>query len=205
MTSPTYRWRKLNDADRLLLVDWRLRLGRPSHSPLHRDNGAAYYHLTAACYEHRPHIGFTPERMTDFTERLMNVLCEKSSDTRAWVVLPNHYHALVYTGSILALLKALGRLHGSTSFHWNGEEQSRGRQVWCNAAETQMKSDAHLCATVNYIHHNPVKHGYVQRWLEWPWSSAEAYLATVGRKQAARDWELYPIDEYGRGWDDPEL
>jgi putative transposase len=68
-----------------------------------------------------------------------------------------------------------------------------------------MRSDSHHWATLNYIHHNPVHHGYVQRWQDWPFSSAAEYLAAIGHEQAAALWREYPVLEYGRGWDDPDL
>jgi putative transposase len=43
-----------------------------------------------------------------------------------------------------------------------------------------MKSERHFWVTLNYVHHNPVHHGYVKRWLDWPWSSARQYLAETG-------------------------
>lgn len=60
-------------------------------------------------------------------------------------------------------------------------------------------------ATLNYVHHNAVHHGYVARWTDWPWSSAFDYLQTVGREEARRVWKAYPIRRYGSGWDDPDL
>ena len=68
-----------------------------------------------------------------------------------------------------------------------------------------MRSEAHIYATVNYIHHNPVHHGYVERWQEWPYSSAADYLESVGGDEAARRWREYPILDFGKGWDDPEM
>ena len=81
----------------------------------------------------------------------------------------------------------------------------RGRKVFFRAAERAMRSDRHVWATLNYIHNNPVRHGYVDRWLEWPWSSAREYLSQVGRDEAARIWQSFPIRDFGEGWDDPEL
>lgn len=68
-----------------------------------------------------------------------------------------------------------------------------------------MRSDRHFWATVNYVHHNPVHHGYVLLWTDWPWSSARDYLREVGREEAARAWQAYPVKDYGKGWDAPEL
>jgi hypothetical protein len=67
-----------------------------------------------------------------------------------------------------------------------------------------LRSDSHFWATINYIHHNPVKHGHVTRWDEWPFSSAAEYLKEVGREEAIRIWKSYPILDYGKGWDDAQ-
>ena len=115
--------------------------------------------------------------------------------------MPNHYHLLVSCGDILGLLQALGRLHGRISHLWNGEDGQRGRQIWCKAAETAMKSERHACVTLNYIHHNPVKHGVCAKWREWPYSSAIAWLERVGHEETAAFWAEYPVKEYGRNWD----
>ena len=95
----------------------------------------------------------------------------------------------------------MGRFHGRTSFQWNGEESTRGRKVWYKCTDRRVRSERHFWATVNYIHHNPVHHDYVQRWEEWPYSSAAAYLAELGRDEARRIWLKYPILDYGKGWD----
>ena len=65
-----------------------------------------------------------------------------------------------------------------------------------------MKSARHWHATINYLHHNPVKHGYVTRWQDWLFSSAAAFLQKTGREEAEALWKEYPIGGYGRGWDD---
>jgi putative transposase len=67
--------------------------------------------------------------------------------------------------------------------------------------ETAMKSDRHVCVTMNYIHHNPVKHGLCEKGQEWTWSSAKDWLARVGREEAQAFWMEYPVKEYGRDWD----
>jgi len=56
-----------------------------------------------------------------------------------------------------------------------------------------MKSDRHFWATLNYVHHNPVHHSYVQLWQDWPFSSVAAFLTEMGRERAAELWKAYPI------------
>ena len=68
-----------------------------------------------------------------------------------------------------------------------------------------MRSERHFWATMNYVHHNPVHHGYCSKWQDWPFSSAAPFLEKVGTEEAARIWTMYPLLDYGEGWDDPEL
>lgn len=142
------------------------------------------------------------DRLACFESALLDAVREPITRIFAWVILPNHYHFLAETEHPLEVISALGKLHGRSSFRWNGEESQRGRQVWCNVAETAMKSERHFWASLNYVHHNPVKHGYVEQWQDWPFSSAARYLEETGREEATRLWKEHPIADYGKGWDD---
>ena len=186
-------------------MQWRKQRGLPWHRPPHRASEKKRSHVGASCYEHQHHIGHSRERIECFCETLLGVLDAKGVLIHAWTVLPNHSHALIQTTVILEVLAALARMHGRLSFEWNGQEQTRGRQVWCGATERYMRNDAHFWATVNYVHNNPVHHGYVTQWQEWPYSSAVEYLSQIGRAEAARMWNEYPVLDYGKGWDDPAL
>ena len=199
-----YLWRKLTRKQRDDLLAWRKHQKMPWHRPPHRAGEQTRYHVTAACYEHRAYIGYSADRLQNFCGVLLATFRQQSALVHAWCVLPNHYHALIETNAILDLLGDLGRMHGRLSFQWNGEEGKRGRQIWCGAAERFMRNDAHFWATMNYVHHNPARHGYVERWQDWPFSSAPEYLTEFGRDEAARIWREYPVLEYGKGWDPPE-
>ena len=200
-----YLWRKLDKSQRQELLEFRRFNNHPWHSPLHLESRNGRYLLTTACYEHRHIIGLNPERLADFSERLLKVLSAHCEGIHAWCVLPNHYHALVSTRNLPELLHDVGHLHGRTSFEWNGEDDQRGRKVWFNCAETGMKSDRHFWATLNYIHHNPVHHGYARQWQDWPFSSGGNFIEQLGREQATKLWQEYPITDYGKSWDPPEL
>jgi len=143
--------------------------------------------------------------MDAFARGLLAVFAAHANQTFAWCVLPNHYHALVEAPDILGLLRQLGLLHGRTSHAWNGEENLRGRKVFFRAVERAMRSERHYWATLNYVHHNSVHHGYVERWTDWPWSSAAEYLAQTGPDEAKRIWHEYPVKDYGKGWDEPGM
>jgi putative transposase len=206
MSKPRYLWRQLTPKQRDELLVWRKDRGQPWHSPPHRHNfGHLRFLISAACYEHHDYIGESPERMDAFSRDLLEVFAAGANQMFAWCVLPNHYHALVGAPDIKGLLRELGRLHGRTSHAWNGANNARGRKVFFRAVERSMRSDRHFWATLNYVHHNPVRHGYVERWTDWRWSSATQYLAQTGFNEAKRIWQDYPIREYGEGWDEPGM
>ena len=200
-----YLWRKLSPDQRASLLAWRRQRSYPWHSPPHATGGLGTYHLTAACLGHAAHIGLSPERMQGFCEALLAALKPVASGIHAWCVLPNHYHVLASAPDLRSAVWALGKLHGRMSFQWNKQENARGRQVWYAATDRFMRNDRHFWATMNYIHHNPVRHGYVTRWQEWPYSSVHEFLAGMSRNEAERIWREYPLGDYGAGWDEPEM
>jgi putative transposase len=200
-----YEWRKMTAEQREEALGLRRNCHRPWHSPPHKDCGPGSYHLSAACYEHKPIIGVTPQRMAECEARLLDTIWEFVQEIFAWCVLPNHYHLLIETGRIANVLASIGKFHGRQSYEWNGQDNARGRQVWHGCTERAIRSERHFGATMNYVHHNPVHHGYCRQWQDWPFSSASAFLQSVGKEEAARIWNAYPILEYGKGWDDPEM
>ncbi|HEX6715789.1 MAG TPA: transposase, partial [Pyrinomonadaceae bacterium] len=153
------------------------------------------------CYEHAHIIGQSAARLSECEEALLRICDHFCRALYAWCILPNHYHALIKTDQICELRQALGQFHGNSSFRWNEEDSSRGRKVWHNCFERTMRSRRHFWATMNYVHHNPVHHGYVDHWQDWPWSSAGEFVEAVGRPRALELWLQYPILGYGKKWD----
>jgi len=200
-----YEWRKMTTAQRQEVLESRKQKKHPWHSPPHRVGETDYYHISAACYEHKPIIGLSPKRMFEFSEAILALMNDLLVTIFAWCLLPNHYHLLIKTEDIFYLLNRLGNLHGRLSYFWNGEDDCRGRKVWFNAVERYIRSERHFWACMNYVHHNSIHHNYVKKWTYWPFSSAIEFLAKVGRDKAAEIWREYPILDFGKGWDDPEL
>jgi putative transposase len=200
-----YLWRKSNPTERTEILATRHFLKRPWHSPPHlHSEGQNFFHLTATCFEHAPVIGRNLERLDAFPQSLQGALETACKQVFAWCVLPNHYHLLVETWNLRETTSLLGQFHGRTSRVWNLEEGTRGRHCFHRTADREIRGDRHFWATVNYIPHNPVHHGLVEKWGEWPWSSAPAFLEKVGRQEAIRLWNEYPILDYGKKWDAAE-
>lgn len=201
-----YNYRKLTADQQREVVEYRKQQLRPWHSLPHWNfEGERQFIISATCYEHAAIIGTTHERMTECESKILELCEQHTSSLYAWCILPNHYHLLVRTAEIRVLRREIGKFHGTSSFRWNGEDQRRGRTVWCNCFDKPIKSHGHFWASMNYIHHNPVKHGYVERWQDWPWSSAHQFLEQAGRETAEKLWREFPILDYGKKWDiDPE-
>ncbi|MFQ2649625.1 REP-associated tyrosine transposase [Aeromonas caviae] len=64
----------------------------------------------------------------------------------------------------------------------------RERGIWQRRYwEHLIRDDADLQAHVNYIHFNPVKHGYCIKPVDWPYSSIHLYIR---RGWIKSDWAI---------------
>ncbi len=198
-----YEYRKLSPKDREELVNYRRTRGYPLHAPPHPFRAAGAYLISAANFEYKP-VMKQPERRTEFEAQLLSALKEITDDIIAWVILSNHYHVLLYIHSLDEVSAALKHLHGVTSRTWNLEDDLTGkRRVWYKFADTCIRNDAHLHLAFNYIHYNPVKHGYVDDPYDWHWSSPGLYYEEKGTDWLREHWSTYtPPDDFGKGWDD---
>ncbi|MBL8188946.1 MAG: transposase [Acidobacteria bacterium] len=197
-----YDFRKMTPEMRAEVVALRKAKGLPWHSPPHGKMGYSdRYLVSAACYEHQRYIGLNPERMSECEKGLLSVCEGLGCEVHAWCVLPNHYHLLLKSGAIKSLCHEIGKFHGRSSRQWNQEESRAGRKVWYRCFDREIRSERHFYASLNYVHHNPVHHGYAEKWMDWPWSSASLFLEQIGREEAERIWRTYPILDYGKKWD----
>ena len=74
-------------------------------------------------------------------------------------------------------------------------ETRRERGIWQRRYwEHQIRDEADLARHVDYIHYNPVKHGFVVRPVDWPHSTLHAYME---RGLVETDWGGSPRDFEG--------
>ena len=195
-----YEYRKMPPEERRRVLEVRRARGFPLHAPPHFRGVSGEYLITAACYEHR-HIFEQPDDLSWLADEALNALTKAELPHPTWVFLPNHYHVLLETEDLSVVSKTLRLLHSRVATAINGRHRQRGRRVWYRFSDRLIRSERHHWATVNYIHFNPVKHGYVDRMGEWPWSSVHDYLETQGQDWAADVWKAHPVGDYGKGWD----
>ncbi len=196
-----YDWQKMTAEERTAILARRICEQKPWHRPSIFE-GNKWFHVTASCYQHQPLIGFSTERMIHFSNELLRTFKECQAELSAWVLLPNHYHVLAKVFMKAGLQKSLGKLHGRNSHQWNVEEEASGRKCFHGLLMKPIKSESHRISTMNYIHHNPVKHGYVEKWGDWIFGSALEYLENTPVSEVRKSWERFPVSNMGKGWDD---
>lgn len=196
-----YEYFNLTPQERSEILRIRKSQGYPLHAPPHPFRDEGYFLVTAATYQHA-HILKTAERRTNFEVSLLHTFQELEADVKAWVVLPNHYHILVYTPEFGRIARSLKLLHGRTSREWNLADSTSGRKVWYRYSDRKMRGERHYYAALNYIHYNSVKHKWVGSWRDWPWSSFPLYEKDYGPEWINENWQKYPVEDFGKGWDD---
>ena len=198
-----YEYRKLSPEERKAILEERKEKGYPFHAPPHPFREEGTYFITAANYEHQK-ILRTPDRLTEFESLLLQNFQNVGAEIVAWVILPNHYHILLAIEKFEIISAVLQELHGSTSFRWNKEDGlTRKRKVWYRFSDRMIRNENHLQRAFNYIHYNPVKHGFVDDVYNWRWSSLLLYEDEKGKDWLRENWQRHkPSAEYGKGWDD---
>jgi len=196
-----YEYRRLSAEERRAVVEERKRQGFPWHSPPHFPVGEAWYLLSAATFEHKPILA-TEDRRLYLQHRLLEGITQMGGEATAWVVLPNHYHALARVPDIMAYREFSGKLHRGTAYEWNRVDRTPGRKVWFRFSDRQVRGERSYFTYFNYVHGNPVKHGWAARADEWLCSSLKRYLQELGRDYLKDLWNRYPPRDTGKGWDD---
>ncbi len=112
----------------------------------------------------------------------------------AWVVMPEHMHAvwaLPAGDSDFAMrwsqIKgAFSRGLPKTETISMSRVRKRERNIWQRRFwEHLVRDEEDLARHVDYVHYNPVKHGYVERAVDWPFSTFHQY---VRRGWLPEDW-----------------
>jgi putative transposase len=195
-----YEYERLTSEEREEIVRLRRERGYPLHAPPHPIRSAGCYLITAATYRHAPILD-RPERRTEFEQRLLTAMGTPGVEVHGWVILPNHYHLLATVESLDQVSSAVRLLHGGTSRKWNLEDGQTGRKVWYRFADRWMRDERQAQRALNYIHFNPVKHGWAEDAYAWRWSSLIEVLAAEGRDALRARWQEYPPGDMGGDWD----
>jgi putative transposase len=165
------------------------------HRPPHLLINESWYFITAHT------VGKTPLLSMDEHKSIwlssFNALQSRFEvNISAWVLLDNHYHFLSYFQNANSIPKFIQQLHGSTSFKLNKFDGIRGREIWYSYWDRCVRDEKDFWTKFNYIHYNPVKHGYAEKPEDWKFSSFNDILEKKGMEWVDDCWARYPVVEY---------
>ncbi len=155
---------------------------RPLHTPTHLFINDSYYFITAGCYQKKPYLDCDVKK-----EYIYKTICEELKrylvELHGWVVLDNHYHILIKLKDAFLLSKLIQALHAKSAISINRTDKEHGRKVWYNFWDKCIRDQRDFYTKLNYIHLNPVKHGYVEDPNKYKFSSYHSYF-----KERGGDW-----------------
>ena len=153
----------------------------------------------------------------DFLRRLDAVLPDEGVRCLAWVLMPNHFHLVLQTGT-RPLWKALHRIGTGYSMRFNRRHERVGHLVQNRFWSRNARDDADVKNLIRYVHRNPLRAGLVRSIHELarhPWCghaalagtrpsrrfhSVDAALAYFGatdleQQEELRAWMVEPVDQ----------
>ena len=147
------------------------------HNPPHLFVPDAIYMLTGSIYQGEPLL-----RSSARKEEWRHAFHTSAEIYQwliiAWVVLDNHYHAIVRSpGNPEMLSKFTGSYHKFTARDWNDKDGLKGRKVWWNYWDTCIRSQRDFVNRLKYVLWNPVKHGLVERPEDYSFSNYREFMA----------------------------
>jgi putative transposase len=172
-------------------------VSRNPHHPPHWHVDDCWYFITASTYKRCK--AFESAEVKAFAiDKLLTLATEFGCGVAAWVILDEHLHILVHLpkGNLLTLF--LQRWHGAIAHYANTRDNTRGRRVFQNFWDTCMRSERDFWTRFNYIHANPVKHGYTSRMSEYPHSSFNQHRQSFGDVWMRDVLARYPVRALGR-------
>jgi len=152
----------------------------------------AWYFVTASTVGGE-HILATHDHLNLWVNVLKELVLKFNVKLIAWVALPNHYHLLFMPDAAGKLGDFIKRLNGSTSRNLNLLDGRQGRAVWYSYWDRCMRSESDFWTRFNYIHYNPVKHGYANNPEDWEFSSYRFYLRGDGERWVNEKLNDFPI------------
>ncbi len=165
------------------------------------EEGGIYF-FTVVTY-HRRRILTLPTSRKILHDAWLKVQNRQPFETLAICLLPDHLHCLwklpegdpdystrwkaIKRDFSVHYLKQIGPGEERNNSRQNqGEAAIWQRRFWEHYIDSKVDLENHL----DYIHYNPVKHGYVSKPGDWPWSSFGRYV-----KQGIYDSEWVGGDE----------
>ena len=164
------------------------------------------YFFTVALRDRRSDL--LVARVEDLRASFRHVLEKHPFHIDAIVILPDHIHAIWtlpaddtdFSGRWRALkscfVRRIRREEVPIGMNSRGEALLWQRRFW----EHWIRDETDYRHHVDYIHYNPVRHGYVATPRQWPYSSFHRFVA---RGDLAPDWASRPDETFAASCGEP--
>lgn len=137
------------------------------------------------------------ERVKEIWISKLHILSkEHNARLKAYVILDDHYHILCRFKYSNQISKFINHLHGGTSREINLLDSCPQRKIWQKYCDKEIRDEDEFWTRFNYIHYNPVKHGYVRHPEDWKHSSYKYYIGLKGEEWLNDCWESYPAIKF---------
>ena len=157
--------------------------------------------------------------------RLWAKYIEPVADTYAYCLLSNHFHFLIrikedqtgpvsktgpVSGPVLSVSRQFNNLFIAYAKAFNKAFDRTGSLFESPFKRRRIDSDRYFVTLVVYLHRNPEKHGFVDDFRRWPYSSYQAILSTRAtriQRAAVLDWfgGAAAFEEMHTAWVDEAL
>lgn len=127
----------------------------------------------------------TADRL-NFISRLRDLLKDTGNRVLAWVLMENHVHLLLFSGS-LGIVPLMRRLLTGYAVYYNRKYQRQGHLFQNRYKSIVCEEEPYLLELVRYIHLNPLRAGLVktvEALSQYPWSGHGVLLG-----QLKNDWQ----------------
>lgn len=151
------------------------------------DTAGSSYFFTVVTYRRQPILCDQPLRNA-LREAIESVRAARPFVIDAWVLLPDHLHC-VWTlpqgdadfSTRWAIIKRSVSLACAEyrRDEWMNPSKTKHREstIWQRRFwEHQIRDENDYARHIDYIHHNPVKHGHAQHPIDWPYSTLHRYV-----------------------------
>ena len=154
-----------------------------AHAPSHLFIPGSAYIVTAGTYSKALYFD-TADKRDFLLESLFEEARAWNWNLEAWAVMANLYHFVARAPEdAKSLQRMIGALHSKTAIELNKRDETPGRKVWFQYRDTCLTNERSYFARLNYVHHNPVKHGIVREAVAYRWCS----MAWFRKRSAAWD------------------
>jgi putative transposase len=131
---------------------------------------------------------------------------KKHAIVYAFVLMENHFHCVVQCDDLIAAIRSFKSFSARTIIDYYKKQNnitilekfrrnklpykvSSNYQVWQEGSHPQsIVSDKMMRQKIEYIHNNPIRHGYVDNAVDWFYSSARSYEGKPGVVNVQVEW-----------------